>query len=88
MDGNSYIDREISWLELNRRVFAIVRAISNWFLGNSICFLSRLNDRRVLQHEMSVVCLFLKMTHYHLIQSFVSCYLPLKSTYTSLTILS
>ena len=73
--------REISWLELNRRAFTIVRAIFDCFLGKLICFLSRLNDRRRVATR-NVRVMFLSMAHY-LIQSFVSCYLPPKFYVTS-----
>ena len=77
---------EISWLELNRRAFAIVRAIFDCFLGKFICFLSRLNDRRRVATR-NVRVMFLSMAHY-LIQSFVNYYLPLNFTYPASTILS
>ena len=76
MNATTYINREISWLEFNQRLFAIVMQSPIGFSANLVCLLSRLNDwRRVATGNAGVM--FLSMARY-LIQSFVSCYLPQK----------
>jgi len=48
--------REIIVVRIKSRAFAIVRAISDWFLGKLIYFLSRLNDRhRVATRNVRVM---------------------------------
>jgi hypothetical protein len=76
MNATTYINREISWLEFNQRLFAIVMQSPIRFSANLVCFLSRLNDRRRVATG-NAGAMFLPMARY-LIQSYASCYLPQK----------